>query len=118
MFIIQGTNVYPSAVEDALRAIDGFGGEFQVVISREKVMDELVIRAEYSRDVAGQTALTPTQLETLRERMTARLRVIMGVRPLVRLEPPGTLPRTEFKARRVVDNRRLYEESVQAATKG
>jgi phenylacetate-coenzyme A ligase PaaK-like adenylate-forming protein len=37
---------------------------------------------------------------------------VLGIRPLVRLEPPGTLPRTEFKARRVIDNRALYEESV------
>ncbi len=115
MFIIRGANIYPSAIEDTLRAIDGFGGEFQVVISRERAMDEFVVRAEYSQQIARQAEAAPELLAKLREKMDTRLRIGLGVRPVVRLEPPGTLPRTEFKARRVVDNRRLYEESLQAA---
>lgn len=112
MFIVRGENIYPSAIEDTLRAIKGFGGEFQVVISRERAMDELVIKAEYSADVARQAELASGALERLKEEMTARLRAFIGVRPVVKLEPPGALPRTEFKARRVVDNRRLYEEAL------
>jgi phenylacetate-CoA ligase len=112
MCLIRGANVYPSAIEDALRAIEGFGGEFQMIISRERAMDELVLRVEYSRDLAGQTGIAPGAAEALTERITTRVRSAIGVRPVVRLEPPGTLPRTEFKARRVVDNRRLYEESL------
>jgi phenylacetate-CoA ligase len=112
MCLIRGANVYPSAIEDALRAIEGFGGEFQMIISRERAMDELVLRVEYSRDLAGQTGIAPGAAEALTERITTRVRSEIGVRPVVRLEPPGTLPRTEFKARRVVDNRRLYEESL------
>ncbi len=118
MFLIRGANIYPSAVEETLRTIDGFGGEFQVVICRDKAMDELVIRVEYSQAWASRIAVTPGVLETLREHMTTRLRSALGVRPIVRLEPPGALPRTEFKARRVVDNRRLYEESLQSAHGG
>src|SRR5207237_1440144 len=42
MFIVRGENVYPSAIEDVLRAIDGFGGEFSVIVSRREAMDELL----------------------------------------------------------------------------
>jgi len=115
MCIIRGANVYPSAIEDTLRAIEGFGGEFQMVISRERAMDELVVRIECSEEMARRAERTPGILEALRERIAMRLRSVIGIRPIIRLEPPGTLPRTEFKARRVVDNRRLYEESVQSA---
>jgi len=114
MCIIRGTNVYPSVIEDTLRAIEGFGGEFQMVISRERALDELVLRVEYDRDVARQAGTAPDALEALRARIAMRLRSVIGLRPIIRLEAPGTLPRTEFKARRVVDNRGLYEESVRS----
>ncbi len=115
MCVIRGANVYPSAIEDTLRTIDGFGGEFQVVISRERAMDELVVRAEYSAEVARRAATAPDLLRALRERITVRLAVTLGIRPIVRCEPPGTLPRTEFKARRVLDNRSLYETALAGA---
>ena len=43
-----GENVYPSGIEDALRAIPGFGGEFRIIVSRRETMDELLVRAEYT----------------------------------------------------------------------
>src|SRR5688500_19390833 len=45
MFIVRGENIYPSAIEDVLRAIDGFGGEVRVIVSRREAMDELLVRA-------------------------------------------------------------------------
>jgi phenylacetate-CoA ligase len=115
MCIVRGANVYPSAIEDVLRATEGFGGEFQMVISRDRAMDELVVRVEYSEAYAREASLAPGVLIALAERLATRLRSVIGIRPIVRLEPPGTLPRTEFKARRVTDNRALYDESVQSA---
>jgi phenylacetate-CoA ligase len=115
MCIVRGANIYPSAIEDVLRSIEGFGGEFQMVISRDRAMDDLVVRVEYSESCAHEASVAPGVLPALGERMAARLRAVIGIRPIVRLEPPGTLPRTEFKARRVTDNRALYDESVQSA---
>jgi phenylacetate-CoA ligase len=115
MCIVRGANIYPSAVEDVLRGVAGFGGEFQMIIRRDRAMDEVVIRVEYSEEYARHAEAAPPLLEALRERVTALLRSVIGIRPIVKLEPPGTLPRTEFKARRVVDNRTLYEESVRSA---
>jgi phenylacetate-CoA ligase len=101
MFIVRGENIYPSAIEDTLRAIDGFGGEFRVVVSRREAMDELLVQAEYAR--AHEHRRDAIQA-TMRERLRARL----GVHPRIELVPEGTLPRTEFKARRVIDDRDLY----------
>jgi phenylacetate-CoA ligase len=101
MIVVRGENVYPSAVEDTLRAIEGFGGEFRVVVSRREAMDDLLIQAEYAASHAARR-------DALEGAMRERLRARLGVTPRLELLPEGTLPRTEFKARRVVDDRDLY----------
>jgi phenylacetate-CoA ligase len=101
MFIVRGENIYPSAIEDTLRAVEGFGGEFRVIVSRREAMDELLVQAEYARSHADRQ-------EALQKTMRERLRARLGVHPRVELVPEGTLPRTEFKARRVIDDRDLY----------
>jgi phenylacetate-CoA ligase len=109
MFIVRGENIYPSAIEDTLRAIDGFGGEFRVIVSRREAMDELLVRAEYAA-----THAAPEARAGLRQRMAERLRARLGVRPVVELVAEGEIPRTEFKARRVIDDRDLYRTSLSA----
>jgi phenylacetate-CoA ligase len=107
MFIVRGENIYPSAIEDVLRAIDGFGGEFSVIVSRREAMDELLIRAEFATTHAAADVR-----ERLRATMVERLRARLGVRPLVELVAQGQIPRTEFKARRVIDDRDLYKRGL------
>src|SRR3989449_970537 len=46
MFIVRGENIYPSAIEDTLRALEGFRGEFRVIVSRREAMDERLIRVQ------------------------------------------------------------------------
>jgi phenylacetate-CoA ligase len=111
MVIVRGENVYPSVVEDTLRAIEGFGGEFRMIVSRRETMDELLIRAEFSASHAE-----PGRLEVLGRTMRERLRARLGVHPVIDLVPEGTLPRTEFKARRVIDDRDLYRRTLGEAT--
>src|SRR5205809_593181 len=98
----------PFGAEGTLRAIDGFGGEFRVIVSRRETMDELLIRAEYAVSHAD-----PARLAKLSATATERLRARLGVHPVVELVPEGTLPRTEFKARRVIDDRDLYRRALQ-----
>jgi phenylacetate-CoA ligase len=54
MFIVRGENVYPSAIEDVIRGIKGFGDEYRIIITREKTMDEMIVQAEYARGVAAE----------------------------------------------------------------
>ena len=103
MFVVRGENVYPSAIEDVIRGIGGFGDEYRIIITREKTMDELVVQAEYARDV--DTGLIPQLKRKLEGELKAR-----GLRTVVQMVTPGTLERAEFKAKRVIDKRGLYEE--------
>jgi phenylacetate-CoA ligase len=112
MIIVRGENVYPSVVEDTLRAIEGFGGEFRMIVSRREAMDELLIRAEFSASHAE-----PARLAAVARTMKERLRARLGVHPVIDLVPEGTLPRTEFKARRVIDDRDLYRQTLSKGDK-
>ena len=103
MFVVRGENVYPSAIEDVIRGIEGFGDEYRIIITREKTMDELVVQAEYARGV--DLGVVPQ----LKKRLEVELRA-RGLRTLVQMAEPGTLERTEFKAKRVIDKRGLYEQ--------
>jgi phenylacetate-CoA ligase len=109
MLIVRGENIYPSAIEDTLRAVEGFGGEFRVIVSRREAMDELLVRAEYAPSHAE-----PAAREALQRTMRDRLRARLGVHPVVDLVPHGALPRTEFKSRRVIDDRDLYRQTLGA----
>ncbi len=103
MFVVRGENVYPSAIEDVLRGIKGFGDEFRIIITREKTMDELIVQAEPTPDV--DLGLVPELKKTLEAQLKAS-----GLRTNVQMMEPGTLERTEFKAKRVIDKRDLYDE--------
>lgn len=101
MFLVRGENVYASAIEDVLRGIEGTGDEFRIIITREKAMDELIVQAEYAKDAEP--------VPRLKEKLEAELKS-RGLRTIIQMMPPGTLERTEFKAKRVIDKRGLYEE--------
>jgi phenylacetate-CoA ligase len=107
-FTVRGENILPSAIEDVLLAAPGYGGEYRIVVDRHASMDELVVQAEIDAATHADDAAT----ERFRSHLERELRTTLGVRPVIRIEAPGTLPRTEFKARRVVDNRDLYSEAT------
>ncbi|MGM0427436.1 MAG: phenylacetate--CoA ligase family protein [Thermodesulfobacteriota bacterium] len=106
MFVVRGENVYPSAIEDSIRGIRGLGDEFRIIITREKTMDELIVQAEYAPD--ADPADTPRLKAELERALKAR-----GLRTVVQLEAPNTIERTQFKARRVIDKRDLYDHLME-----
>jgi phenylacetate-CoA ligase len=109
MFLVRGENIYPSGVEGALREVAGFGQEFRIIITREKTMDELLVQAEYSKEVAAKAQTNPQILEQLKREMEEKLKARIGVRGNVELVEYGKIERTQFKARRVIDKRDLYK---------
>ena len=98
MFQVRGENIYPSEIDAVLNTIAGYGGEHRIVITRTGAMDELLVRVEPG---AGADA-------GFGERCAAALLKVLGVRTRVEAVAPGTFPRTDFKARRVIDDRDLF----------
>ena len=107
MFTIRGENVYPSEVDAVLSQLHGYGGEHRIVITRDGAMDELVIRIEIAPE---QHALGAAAHSALRDDAERRLSKMLGLRSRLDVVPPGTFPRTDFKARRVVDDREVFRE--------
>jgi phenylacetate-CoA ligase len=106
MIIVRGQNVFPSRIEDVLRSMDEFGGEFRLVLERETgQMDRLTVQVEVVADAYASQEFNPTELEQIRERFTAELRRAIGVSVTVQLKPAGEFERTQFKARRIIDLR-------------
>ncbi len=106
MFTIRGENIYPSEIEAVLNHIPDYGGEHRVVISRQGAMDELLVQVEGTPEVyagAGEGAARAFQRAAEHD-----LQRVLAVRARVEVVPPGTIPRTDFKARRVVDDRDLF----------
>jgi phenylacetate-CoA ligase len=107
MFTIRGENVYPSEIDAALNELPHYGGEHRIVISREAAMDELLLRVE--ADAAtfnnGGEALVRFRAEIER-----RLQKVLGLRTLVEVVEPNSITRTDFKARRVIDDRAVFRD--------
>lgn len=92
MAIVRGMNVYPSAVEEAVRRVSG-SGEFRITFYTEPSgMDEIKLEVELEEG-GGARRLQ----DTMRQQLGLRVRVV----PVA----PGVLPRPNGKARRVVDTR-------------
>jgi phenylacetate-CoA ligase len=98
MKLIRGTNVYPRAVESIVREHDAID-EFQIYLWRKEIQDEITIKVDLKpgRD-GGWPALQSALARALAEAHE-------GLRFNIELAPPGTLPRFELKARRLVDAR-------------
>ncbi|MDA0261817.1 MAG: phenylacetate--CoA ligase family protein, partial [Proteobacteria bacterium] len=107
MFTIRGENIYPSEIDAAINQLPDYGGEHQIVISRESAMDELLLKVEAAPEIyqAGDGALGAFQQATAQ-----KMNQVLGLRARVEIVPHGSLPRTDFKARRVIDDRDVFRE--------
>jgi phenylacetate-CoA ligase len=79
----------------------GYGGEHRIVISRDGAMDTLAVQVEHV------PALNGAGLDGFGTRISLRLRTVLGIGATVVPVPQFTFDRTEFKARRVIDDRTL-----------
>ena len=107
MLTIRGENVYPSEIDAVLNEVTEYGGEHRIIITREHAMDELLVRVEAAPGVfeRGTDAVA-----SMRSTTGARLQKVLGLRAVIDIVPSGTFPRTDFKARRVVDDRDVFRQ--------
>jgi phenylacetate-CoA ligase len=97
MLIVRGVNVFPSEIERALLAIPELAPHYQLVVERPGHLDELTVQAELRAGEVG-----GGRLQALVEERLGRA---LGLTARVDLGDPGSLPRSEGKALRVLDRR-------------
>ncbi|MFW3146958.1 MAG: phenylacetate--CoA ligase family protein [Thermoplasmatota archaeon] len=100
MLIIGGVNVFPSQIEDVLVSIPELGEQFQILLETAK-LDHLYVQVEVSPEYWGKV-----DLKGLSDKVGATLQESLTLRAKVELLEPGTIPRTQGKAKRVIDNRK------------
>jgi phenylacetate-CoA ligase len=101
MLIVRGVNIYPQQIERVLMATPGIGRNYLIQLEGTDEMNIKVELAEAGFD--GQVE----HLVKLQNQIAEKIRAETLVRPRVDLLPPATLPVSEGKARRVIDNRKL-----------
>lgn len=97
MIILRGVNVFPSQIEEQVLAQPGLAPHFQIELCREGRMDSMAIAVE-----AASSAEDRLQLAA---RLQKRIKQILGITVQVNAGAPGSVPRFDGKAVRIVDNR-------------
>ncbi|WP_018465789.1 phenylacetate--CoA ligase family protein [Calidithermus timidus] len=117
MLIVRGVNVYPTQIEAVLTQIPEVAPHYQIVLRRERTMDEVELKLEvaepFFREVGAQMLSDEVveadhRLSALRDKVAHKIKDNIGVSVKVTLLSPGTAPRSEGgKLKRVADLRNL-----------
>ncbi|MBR3416717.1 MAG: phenylacetate--CoA ligase [Clostridia bacterium] len=105
MLIIRGVNVFPSQIETVL-INEGYAPNYRIEVDRVNNSDTLDVYVELSPDQFTDTVGAITAME---KKLSAAITGILGIHPAVHLVAPKSIERSEGKAKRVVDKRKLHD---------
>ncbi len=105
MLIIRGVNVFPSQIETVLLQ-EGYSPNYKIEVDRVNNNDTLDVYVELTEDQFSDTVKTVTAAE---RQLAGAIKTMLGINPAVHLVPPKTIARSEGKAVRVVDKRKLHD---------
>lgn len=104
MLIIRGVNVFPSQVESVLLSMSETEPHYMLIVDRKGTLDTLTVQVEvqqqfFSDDIKG--------LQNISHKIKSALESVLGISVVIQLVEPKTLQRSEGKAKRVIDNRKI-----------
>ena len=102
MLIIRGVNIFPSQIESAILAVEGAMPHYQIVLTREKGLDNIEVQVEVTEQTFSDRI---GAMEKLQSKLMQSLENVTTIRIAVRLVAHQTIKRSEGKAKRVVDLR-------------
>ncbi|MEN2985233.1 MAG: phenylacetate--CoA ligase [Thermodesulfovibrionaceae bacterium] len=106
MIKVKGVMVFPYQIEKAILEVQGVEPHYQIIITRPQYMDEVEVMVEMSKEVFSDEV---KHIEALRAKLERRIEETIGVKVKVTLVEPKSLPRSEGKAKRVIDKRKLTD---------
>jgi len=104
MLIIRGVNVFPSQIETILVGIEGVEPHYLLIVDRKENLDTLEVQVEVNEALFSDEIKV---LQALSKRIEKEIKDMLGVTCSAKLVEPKTIQRSEGKARRVIDNRKL-----------
>ena len=102
MLIIRGVNVFPSQIETVLLQMDQ-SPNYQIIVDRVGALDTLEVQVELTEDKFSDTV---AHISAVEKDLTEKIKSLLGVAAKVKLVAPGTIARSEGKAKRVIDKRK------------
>ena len=103
MLIIRGVNVFPSQIETVLLK-EGYEPNYQIVVDRVNNNDTFDVNVEMSQEMFTDKV---SEVLALERSLADAMKTMLGINPKVHLVPPKTIARSEGKAVRVIDKRKL-----------
>lgn len=107
MLIIRGVNVFPSQVESVLMEMAETTPHYQLIVRREHNLDMLEIRVEVDQQNWSDSI---RELEGIRRRIDHNIRSLLGISATIRLVEPYSIARSEGKAQRIIDERKILKD--------
>ena len=104
MLIIRGVNVFPSQIEHVLMSIEGVEPHYMIIVDRHGALDTLEVQVEVSEALFSDEI---RKLETLTQQIQTEIKDLLGVSCKVTLVEPKSIQRSEGKAQRVIDKRKI-----------
>ena len=104
MLIIRGVNVFPSQIESVLMQIEGVEPHYQLIVDREDNLDILTVRVEVSKEAFSDQV---KGLQQFARNIEKEIKEYLGISAKVQLAEPKSIERSQGKAARVIDNRKL-----------
>ena len=103
MLIIRGINVFPSQVEHVLLSLN-MEPNYQIIVDRKNNLDTMEVQVEMSDQMFSDKV---RNLEDVEHNIAAALQSTLNIAAKIRLVEPKSLPRSEGKAKRVIDKRHI-----------
>ncbi|HEX3043570.1 MAG TPA: phenylacetate--CoA ligase [Bacillota bacterium] len=107
MLIIRGVNVFPSQIESVLLEIGETEPHYQLIVDREDNLDDLEIWVEVSERIFSDEV---RKMEELEGKIKREILSTLGISARIKLVEPKTIPRSEGKAKRIIDRRDVYSK--------
>ncbi|HHT94487.1 MAG TPA: phenylacetate--CoA ligase [Clostridia bacterium] len=104
MLIIRGVNVFPSQIESVLLEFSSVTPNYQIVVDRINMMDTLEVRVEMNENLFSDEV---RKIEMLERNITGAIESVLGISAKVKLAEPKSIERSEGKAVRIIDRRKI-----------
>ena len=104
MLIIRGVNVFPSQIEEVLLKIEGVEPHYQLIVERKGNLDSLEVQVEMSDKLFSDSV---GKLEEVAKEIERNLYATLSIHAKITLVEPKSIPRSEGKAKRVIDKRTI-----------
>lgn len=104
MLIIRGVNVFPSQIESVLLEFSQLTPNYQIIVDRINMMDVLNIHVEMNENLFTDEV---KKIESLEKSITGAIESVLGISAKVKLVEPKSIERSEGKAVRIIDRRKI-----------